>query len=222
MRMRRGALSAGLAAAACMTAAACERPERSGDAEAMLTLTVETPDALDWGSTGALRITLANEGEFASEGGIIEVHVPDWLEFGPIEPAGTEVTVVSGDGEMRLSYAVLDSIAAGERRTIVQHLRVHAPPAPPRQFLDEADTVETVQLAPSNQVVRARLLRLDGQPAGAEVQATIHFVGAAGTIAPRRDPADTFPADTAAGAVAPAPDTVPPDTVPRRVPPGAP
>jgi hypothetical protein len=149
--------------------------------------------------------------------------VPDWLEFGPIEPAGTEVTVVSGDGEMRLSYAVLDSIAAGDRRTIVQHLRVHAPPAPPRQFLDDADTVETVQLAPSNQVVRARLLRPDGQPAGAEVQATIHFVGAAGRIAPPRPPGDTFPADTAARTPAPGPppDTVPTDTVPRSAPPGA-
>jgi hypothetical protein len=142
------------------------------------------------------------------------VHVPDWLEFGPVEPAGTEVTVVSGDGEMRLTYAMLDSLAAGERRTIVQHLRVRAPPAPPPQVLAEADTMETVQLAPSNQVVRARLLTPDGQPAGAEVQATLAFIGAAGTMMPPPTPADTVPADTVPA------DTLPGGGAPERGPPG--
>jgi hypothetical protein len=175
--MRGLAWTAVLAAAA----AACERREEVEDESApILTLRVETPEPLDWGGTGILRLTLSNEGDVAAEGGIVEVHVPDWLEFGTVEPPGTEVMVLSGDAETRLSYRLTDSIAPGDSRVVEQQLRVRPRPVgPPVQ-----DTVETVQLPPANQTVRARLLDIAGDPLGVEVQATLHFVGWSGTIPP--------------------------------------
>jgi hypothetical protein len=178
-------------------ATACERRDHVEPVEepsGPLTLAVETPEPLDWGGSGLLRITLANEGDATAAGGIVEVHVPDWLEFGSVEPPGTAVTVVSGETETRLSYQMTDSLPPGERRTVIQHLRVLYPARPPAQ---PNDTIETVRLAPANQLVRARLLTPTGEPAGAEVQVTLHFVGA-----PDRHPAtpaiDTLPADTGA------------------------
>jgi hypothetical protein len=200
---------------------ACDRRERAAPAEPepLLALTVETPEALDWGGSGTLRLTLANEGDFAAEGGIVEVFVPAWLEFGMVEPVGTAVTVVSGDHETRLSYQLTDSLPPGDRRTVVQHLRVHYQPAAAPL---PADTLETVQLAPANQVVRARLLTARGEPTGAEVQATLHFVGGSGSLPPAgRTPDDTVPRGP--GDTVP---RVPGDTVPRgpgdTVPPQAP
>jgi hypothetical protein len=178
---------------------ACERVERPDDADEaapLLTLRVETPEALDWGGTGMLRLTLANEGDVPAEGGIVEVYVPDWLEFGTVEPAGTEVTLVSGDGETRLTYRLTDSIPAGDSRIVVQHLRVlYQPPA----TAPVTDSVETIQLPPTNQLVRARLLTPAGEPLGVEVQATLHFVGFAGPL----------PRDTTVPPVV-SPDTVTP------------
>jgi hypothetical protein len=203
----RKASTVALVAAAGITA--CERPERTGDEETVqaLTLTVETPEALDWGGTGLLRVTLANEGDAAVAGGIVEVYVPSWLEFGTVEPAGTEVTVVGGDTETRLSYPLTDSLAPGERRIIVQHLRVlYRPPL----VATGADSVETVQMPPENPVVRARLLTPAGEPAGAEVQATLHFIGRSGPLPPPTGAPDSLPpVDTTAappGAAA-VPDT---------------
>jgi hypothetical protein len=193
----------GLATIAALTGlVACERVNRTDDdaAAPMLTLRVETPEALDWGSSGSLRLTLANEGDVPAEGGIVEVHVPDWLEFGTVEPAGTEVTVVSGDEETRLTYRLTDTIPAGDSRIVIQHLRVVYAPRPQAPI---ADSIETIQLAPTNQLVRARLLTADGEPLGAEVQATLHFVGFAGPLPPRDTVRDTLrdttivPVDTA-------------------------
>jgi hypothetical protein len=193
--MRRHILAAVLAAAAVL--GACERRAVQEEPETTpgLTLTVETPEALDWGGSGMLRISLVNEGDAMAEGGIVEVYVPDWLEFGTVEPPGTAVTVVSGESETRLSYQLTDSLPPGERRTVVQHLRV-LPPEPPA--LDApADTVETVQLPPSNQLVRARLLTPAGEPAGVEVHATLQFTGVSGRVPPgARPPPDSMPADT--------------------------
>lgn len=187
--------------AACVAAslAACERPDRGPVEEApVLTLSVETPPALHWGGTGTLRVILANEGDVAADGRIVEVHVPDWLEFGTVEPPGTVVMVVSGDSETRLAYQITDSIAPGEQRIITQHLRVRRD-APPPPAPAAGDTVETVRLGPGNQVVRARLLTLDGAAAGAEVRATLHFAGGAAgpdTPLPPGAPGSTTP-DTA-------------------------
>jgi hypothetical protein len=175
-----------LMVAAVMTGA-CERREREAEegAEPLLTLRVETPEALDWGGSGILRLTLTNEGDAVAEGGIVEVYVPDWLEFGSVEPPGTAVTVVSGDAETSLQYQLTDSLPPGESRVIVQHLRVlERPAAPPVQ-----DSIETVQIAPSNQLVRARLLTASGEAVGVEVQATLNFVGSSGPI----PPVDTVP-----------------------------
>jgi hypothetical protein len=168
--------------------AACERRVDAGDdegAEPRLTLTIETPETLDWGGTGVLRLTLANEGDAVAEGGIVEIYVPNWLEFGTTEPSGTEVFVTSGNEETRLAYPLTDSLPPGERRTVLQHLRVqYAPPPPPLP----TDTVETVNIAPMHQTVRARLLTPDGRPAGVEIQATLNFVGGTGTAPPLREP----------------------------------
>jgi hypothetical protein len=175
--------------------AACETPAPIADEPmpAHLTMTVETPQALDWGGSGVLRVTLTNEGEFAADGGIVQVHVPTWLEFGRVEPAGTAVTVVSGDDETRLSYQLTDSLPPGAQRSVVQHLRVRYD----RPTVAAAgDTVDTLLLPPTNQVVRARLLTPAGEPTGAEVQATLHFAGASG-LAPQRPAPERVPADTA-------------------------
>jgi hypothetical protein len=195
--------------------AACERRDQlvEEEAEAHLTLNIETPEALEWGGTGILRVTVANESDAVAEGAIVEVYVPSWLEFGSVEPPGTEVTVTSGD-ETRLAYPFPDSMPPGDRRTVLQHLRVRQPP--PR-LPPPTDTVDTVQLPPLDQTVRARLLRLSGEPAGAEVQATLHFVGVGMVPRPPGDTllrADSMPADT----VPPADTTAvrPRDTIPRR------
>jgi len=173
-----------LLVAAALTSA-CERRERAGEegAEPLLTLRVETPEALDWGGSGILRLTLTNEGDAVAEGGIVEVYVPDWLEFGSVEPPGTAVTVVSGDAETSLQYQLTDSLPPGESRVIVQHLRVLQRPAAPAV----QDSIETVQIAPSNQLVRARLLTASGEAVGVEVQATLNFVGSSGPIPPTGD-----------------------------------
>ncbi|HEX6309518.1 MAG TPA: hypothetical protein VFZ69_15075 [Longimicrobiales bacterium] len=168
---------------------ACDRLEREQDAEPLLTLRVETPETLTWGGTGVLRLSLANEGGAPAPGAIIEVYVPVWLEFGSVEPPGTAVTVVSGDTETRLRYQLTDSLAPGDSRIIIQRLRVlQRPPVPP-----PTDSLATIQLEPSNQLVRARLLTASGEAVGVEVQAALNFIGT------RRDtipPADTLP-DTA-------------------------
>jgi hypothetical protein len=203
-----------LAATAIVVAAgtACERraPGVAEESGPRLVLALETPEALHWGGTGILRLTLANEGDATAEGGIVELYVPSWLEVGPLEPAGTEVRVVSGEPETRLSYPFPDSILPGERRTVHQHLRVtlQPPPAP-----GPADTVESVHVPPLNQTVRARLLTAAGEPAGTEVQASLNFAGAPSSAPRLGAPGDTFPApDTL-----PRRDTLPvPDTLPRR------
>jgi hypothetical protein len=186
--------------------AACEMP--GTEPADQLTLTVETPEALDWGGSGILRVTLTNAGDRLAEGGIIEVYVPTWLEFGRVEPAGTAVTVLSGDVETRFSYALTDTLAPGERHTIVQHLRVASTPLP---AVPATDTAPPMRAYPTNQVVRARLLTAAGTPVGAEVQAALQFAGA-----PRPAPPVPAPLDTV-----PPVDTMPPlprrDTVPDTV-----
>jgi hypothetical protein len=220
--MTRAALFLATAVATLPATMACERrdaAEAEAEVEPRLTLAIETPEALHWGGTGVLRVTLANEGDTTAEGGIVEVHVPEWLEFGTVEPPGTAVTVVGGDVETRLLYQLSDSMQPGERRTIMQHLRVHRPPsaAPP-----DTGAVETVELPPTNQVVRARLLRPSGEPAGIEVQATLQFVTAPGDTVRRRDtlpparpfapPGDTFPPGDTSARTPPRPP--PADTTP--------
>jgi hypothetical protein len=202
-----------LAATAAVVAAtaACERraPGAAEETEARLVLALETPETLHWGGTGILRLTLANQGDVAAAGVIVELYVPDWLEIGPVEPAGAEVRVVSGEHETRLSYPFADSILPGERRSVQQHLRVTLLPPSPAP----TDTMQSVQLPPLNQTVRARLLTAAGEPVGAEVQATLNFVAGPVAAPPLRPPGDTFPRR----------DTLPRrDTVPRRdtLPPG--
>lgn len=206
---------------------ACDRFGREEAVEEpaapVLTLKVATPEVLYWGGSGMLHLTLANEGPATAAGGIVEVFVPAWLEFGTVEPAGTAVTVVSGDTETTLRYQFTDSLAPGDSRLITQHLRVL-----PRTVVPQArDSLETVELEPPNQLVRARLLTLSGEAIGVEVQASLNFVAGAGAVpttidttrarrAPPRDTADTAAARTRADTAhhgAAHPDTVP---LPRR------
>ena len=208
-----------LLAALALSPGGCDRFGREEAEEAppppVLTLTVATPEVLYWGGSGMLHLTLANEGPATAAGGIVEVFVPAWLEFGTVEPAGTAVTVVSGDTETTLRYQFTDSLAPGDSRLVTQHLRVL-----PRTVVPQPrDSLETVELEPPNQVVRARLLTLSGEAVGVEVQASLNFVAGAVPVpppgdsarrrpAPPRDTTDTTtarpPADSAAR------DTVPP------------
>lgn len=191
LHVRRAVSAIGIAA---VVVTACVRTEPPVEEEAgpLLTLRVETPEALDWGRSGELRLTLVNDGDSLAEGVIVQVFVPDWLEFGSVEPSGTAVTVVSGDEETSLQYQVTDSLPPGDSRVIIQHLRVADRPAPPVG----QDSLETVQFAPLNNLVRARLLSLSGEPVGGEIQATLNFVGWSGAVAPARD---SVPDTTSAG-----------------------
>ena len=214
---RRYRTRAALAAAFILSVGACDRLRQQAveePADPVLTLTVATPEVLTWGGSGQLHLTLANEGTATAAGGIVEVFVPAWLEFGTVEPAGTAVTVVSGDSETTLRYQLTDSLAPGDSRLITQHLRVL-----PRAVAPSAsDSMEIVDVEPPHQIVRARLLSRAGEPVGVEVQATLNFV--AGSASPPRDTLPVRPAarrDTADTATArPPADTAARDTVPAR------
>lgn len=182
-------IAAGLSSGACDL---LDRQAQEQPVKPVLTLKVATPEVLYWGGSGMLHLTLTNEGEAMAAGGIVEVFVPAWLEFGTVEPVGTAVTVVSGDAETTLRYQLTDSLAPGDSRLITQHLRVL-----PRSVTPSAnDSIDTMEIEPSNQLVRARLLTPSGEAIGVEVQAALNFVG-------RQD--SSQPADTARGRPAPRP-----------------
>jgi hypothetical protein len=195
----------GYVVVACLlgSQAACDevnrwRAERDDDA-GRLSLSLEAPETLDWGGTGTIRVALQNQGGSATEGATVEVHLPAWLQFGSVEPAGTEVTLLAGTDGTRLSYRLTAPLEAGERREVVQHVRVPADgaapvaqtpsPTPGRTAdtspgraqpgdLAPGDTAAVTRPPPSDRVIRARLISATGQVVGAEVHAVLSFRGA--------------------------------------------
>jgi hypothetical protein len=167
-----------------------ERGEESG----RLSLSLEAPETLDWGATGTIRVALQNQGGSATDGATVEVHLPAWLEFGSVEPAGTEVTLVAGTDGTRLSYRLTAPMEAGERREVVQHVRVpgddaatvaRTPSPTPRPAAETPpgrtppdDTAAATRPPPTDRVMRARLISAAGQVIGAEVHAVLSFRGA--------------------------------------------
>lgn len=171
---------------------ACDQVDewRAGRADAgRLSLSLEAPETLDWGRTGTIRLALQNQGGSTTEGATVEVHLPAWLEFGSVEPSGTEVTLLTGAEGTRLSYRMTAPLEAGERREIVQHVRVPDDDAPGERTgspTPEAagDTVagDTAGLVtrppPADRVMRARLISATGEVIGAEVHSVLSFRGA--------------------------------------------
>jgi hypothetical protein len=183
----------GLLAVACVLATqpACDQMDewRAGRGDAgRLSLSLEAPEMLDWGGTGTIRLVLQNQGGSETEGATIEVRLPAWLEFGSVEPAGTEVTLLTGAEGTRLSYRLTAPLEPGARREIVQRVRVpddgavgvQTAPATPRPAPDTAvgDTAAPVMPPPADRVIRARLISPRGDVIGAEVHAVLSFRGA--------------------------------------------
>ncbi len=210
------------ALAACFAVAflGCEYIDRNGqddDADReRLALSLEVPGTLDWGESGMVRLTVENRSEATVEEDVrAELYIPSWLEVGSMEPEGTEVTMMTGEGTTRLSFPVTaPALPAGDGRTIVQHVRV-----PPQLGAGEAaagagdpgadagepaaDTtadrgVDTPQdtltaarrPAPANRTIRARLVRQDGTVLGGEVRTQLPFRGATEDAAEAADTAD--------------------------------
>jgi hypothetical protein len=197
----------GCVVVACLfgSQAGCDQVDRlraeRGDESGPLSLSLEVPETLDWGRTGTIRLALQNQGNSEAEGATVEVHLPAWLEFGSVEPAGMEVTLVSDTDGTRLSYRLTAPMAAGERREVVQHVRVTgddaatvaqtpSPPRTPRPAADTSpgltptgdtaldETAATTRPPPPNRVIRARLINAAGEAVGAEVHAVLSFRGA--------------------------------------------
>jgi hypothetical protein len=195
----------GYVVAACLlgSQAGCDAVDRwraeRGDESGRLSLSLEAPETLDWGGTGTIRVALQNQGGSTTDGATVEVHLPAWLEFGSVEPSGTEVTLVAGTDGTRLSYRLTAPMEAGERREVVQHVRVPGGDAPaaaqtpvptPRPAADSPpgrtpladpapdDTAATTRPPPPDRVIRARLISAAGEAVGAEVHAVLSFRGA--------------------------------------------
>jgi hypothetical protein len=149
-----------------------------------LALSVEAPGALDWGGTGAFRLALENEGAATVDGALVEVFVPAWIELGPVGPTGTEVRLVSGEAGTRLAYQLTDPLGPGERRTVIQQLRVKEA-GPPTAGVSAGDrTGALARPAPADRVMRARLLDAAGQAIGPEIRVVLGFSGAPAVLTP--------------------------------------
>lgn len=170
-----------LTLATVVTLAACELMEdwrgRKASERDELALSLEAPGVLDWGQAGVVRLSLGNQGDSAVSGVRVELYIPDWMDFGRVEPAGTEVTMVSGTGEgTRLSYRIADPpLQPGETRTVIQRVSV---PAAPAGEGEGDDTTRPAPPPPAGRILRARLVRENGEVLGAEVISEIPFRGA--------------------------------------------
>jgi hypothetical protein len=197
----------GYVVAACLVGsqAGCDAVDRwraeRGDESGRLSLSLEAPETLDWGRTGTIRVALQNQGGSTTDGATVEVQLPAWLEFGSVEPSGTEVTLVAGTDGTRLLYRLTAPMEAGERREVVQHVRVTgddaptvaqtpSPPPTPRTETETPpgrippgdtapdDTAAATRPPPPDRVIRARLISATGEAMGAEVHAVLSFRGA--------------------------------------------
>jgi hypothetical protein len=178
----------------------CDQLDRRSGRETggRLVLSLQAPEVLDWGAQGTIRLALENQGGSATPGARIELYLPGWIEFGSVDPPGTEVTLLSDTAGTRLSYRTTEPLQPGERRMVQQHIRVPDPDrvaaaaaAPRAPAVPGGDTLTpAARPAPTDRVVRARLLSPDGDIVGAEVQAVLAFRGAAPVpAAPFAEPA---------------------------------
>jgi hypothetical protein len=175
--------------------------------EPQLAFSLEMSDVLDWGGISSVVLTLTNQDSVPAGNIDVEFYFPSWMEFSSVEPANTEVTMLSTGGETRLTYGLGEPpLQPGETRTIVQSVRVPprgdvadvAPPAAPLAAADTAVVADTAVAAdttaaagaaadsaavPTNRTMRARLVSRDGSQLGAEVRALMPFRGADNTAA---------------------------------------
>lgn len=173
-----------------VSVAGCDRLESFGRSisrdDPRLTLSVEPPGVLDWGEGARIRLTVGNEGSTPARDVRVELYLPPWLEFSAVEPAGTEVAMMSSGQETRLSYLVGEPpLEPGETRTVVQRVRVAPGPgvAPGPSAPGPGSPADTAAparpgSAPADRVIRARLITPGGEVLGVEVRAVLAFRGA--------------------------------------------
>jgi hypothetical protein len=202
-------------ALAAVVVTSCDRVRSMmGDSETepQLAFSLEMSDVLDWGGVSDVVLTLTNQDTVPVGNIDVELYFPSWLSFSSVEPASTEVSMLSTEGETRLSYGLGEPpLEPGETRTIVQSVRVPQrgeatgvatgaavdPPVAPVDTGAVADTLaavpgaadtassaaEAVDQVPTNRMLRARLVARDGRQLGAEVRTLMPFQGADNTAA---------------------------------------
>lgn len=126
-----------------------------------VTLNLEPPGVVRPGEEATIRLSVWNRGDAAVAELRAELLLPAWMEPGPPEPEGTEVTMVSSGEGTRLSYQMASPpLQPGESRTVVQRVRT------PAQDWTGAD------ISPSR-TIRAWLAGPGGHPLGAEVESEV-------------------------------------------------
>ncbi|MBA4159623.1 MAG: hypothetical protein H0X65_19425 [Gemmatimonadetes bacterium] len=126
-----------------------------------VTLNLEPPGVVRPGEEATIRLSVWNRADTAVTELRAELLLPAWMEPGPPEPEGTEVTMVSSGEGTRLSYQMARSpLQPGESRTVVQRVRT------PAQHWSGAD------ISPSR-TIRAWLAGPGGHPLGAEVESEV-------------------------------------------------
>lgn len=154
----------------------------------VLALGMEAPGVLRPGEEGTVRLSLTNRGDTIAHGVRVELLIPGWMEPVPPEPGGREVTIATSAEEgTRLAYQMDNPpLQPGETQTVEQ--RVRFPLGSP----------VTAGAAPWSRVVRARLVRPDGQPlVEVESEITLDTLGRADTTRLAQSPQDTARRDQA-------------------------
>lgn len=209
----RSGLMACLAAAvvlpACDEMRGLQRGTAAGERDdSQVAVAVEVPDLLDWGEAAAIRMTVTNEGSTPSRELRMELFLPPWLEFTGVDPVGTEVALLSGGDETRLSYTIADPpLGPGEAHTFVQRVRVQ-----PRATLTATgnDVGVASPLVPRDRTLRVRLVAPDGHVLGTELRVTLPFRGAGSAPPPPPRAIPDPPSEDTARALRA--DTLPRDT----------
>jgi len=151
-------------ATAVLVMAGCEYLERSADS-GELALSMEIPGTLGMGEEGAVLLMLENTSEQMRDDARIELFLPDWIEVGRVEPAGTEVTMIAAEGdEIRLSYRTAGpGIEPGDITRVTQSFRI-----PPREWWETGRSL-------GDRTIRARLVGEQGEVLGAEVRSRLEL-----------------------------------------------
>lgn len=175
-----------LAMAGCEYTDRIRLTDRDGDSERLL-LSLQPPEDLDWGREGVIEIVVQNRADAAADNVRAELRLPAWLEFGPVRPVGTEMTVIGREDGTIVTYRLEPPLRAGESRSLQQRVRVpQAGPAqrpasdPAREAgaMEVRDTAPIQAPPPSDRTLRARLVTAGGEGLGAEVAMSVPFRGA--------------------------------------------
>lgn len=156
-----------------------------------LVLGLQVPGALAAGDEGVLRLSVTNRSDTVASRIRLELIIPGWVEPMPPRPGDREVSIAAmSDGGIRFAYQLADTpLAPNRTQTIEQRIRV--PSTGPM----------TEGAVPWTRLIRARLLRADGEPL-VEVESEIAL-----TDAPAADTAvlagefDTSPGRDRLGAI---------------------